>query len=309
VGGYVLRRLISVFLVVFVVASGTFVLMHTIPGGPFKKEKALPPAIQRNIEERYKLNDPLWKQYADYLKNLLRGDLGPSFKYLGRSVNDIIRDGFPVSAVLGGWAILFALVVGVPAGIISALNQNRWQDNVVMAIAIIGVSVPNFVIATLLMYLFAVKLRWLPVAMWGTPKHVILPMMALAGFPAAFFARLMRSSTLDVLSQDYIRTARAKGLSWYAVVVKHVVKNAILPVVTYLGPLVAGILTGSFVVENIFAIPGLGRYYVTSIYNRDYTTIMGVTIFYSAFLVLLNFLVDITYGWIDPRIKLVKAKE
>jgi oligopeptide transport system permease protein len=309
VGGYVLRRAISVILVVFVVASGTFILMHTIPGGPFKKEKALPPAIQRNIEERYKLNDPLWKQYTDYLGNLIRGDLGPSFKYLGRSVNDIIRDGFPVSAALGAWAILFALVVGVPAGIISALNQNKWQDNVVMAIAIIGVSVPNFVIATLLMYLFGVRLRWLPVAMWGTPKHVILPMIALAGFPAAFFARLMRSSTLDVLSQDYIRTARAKGLSWYAVVVKHVVKNAILPVVTYLGPLVAGILTGSFVVENIFAIPGLGRYYVTSIYNRDYTTIMGVTIFYSAFLVLLNFLVDIAYGWIDPRIKLVKAKE
>ncbi len=283
--------------------------MHAIPGGPFKKEKALPPAVQRNIEERYKLNDPLWKQYTDYMSNLIRGDLGPSFKYLGRSVNDIIRDGFPVSATLGAWAILFALVVGVPAGIISALNQNRWQDNVVMAIAIIGVSVPNFVIATLLMYVFAVKLRWLPVAMWGTPRHVILPMIALAGFPAAFFARLMRSSTLDVLSQDYIRTARAKGLSWYAVVVKHVVKNAILPVVTYLGPLIAGILTGSFVVENIFAIPGLGRYYVTSIYNRDYTTIMGVTIFYSAFLVLLNFLVDIAYGWIDPRIKLVKAKE
>jgi oligopeptide transport system permease protein len=309
VGGYVLRRAISVILVVFVVATGTFILMHAIPGGPFKKEKALPPAVQRNIEERYKLNDPLWKQYTDYLRNLVRGDLGPSFKYLGRSVNDIIRDGFPVSATLGAWAILFALVIGVPAGIISALNQNKWQDNVVMAIAIIGVSVPNFVIATLLMYVFGVKLRWLPVAMWGTPKHVILPMIALAGFPAAFFARLMRSSTLDVLSQDYIRTARAKGLSWYAVVVKHVVKNAILPVVTYLGPLIAGILTGSFVVENIFAIPGLGRYYVTSIYNRDYTTIMGVTIFYSVFLVLLNFLVDITYGWIDPRIKLVKAKE
>ncbi len=308
-GGYVLRRAISVILVVFVVATGTFILMHAIPGGPFKKEKALPPAVQRNIEERYKLNDPLWKQYTDYLSNLVRGDLGPSFKYLGRSVNDIIRDGFPVSATLGAWAILFALVVGVPAGIISALNQNKWQDNAVMAIAIIGVSVPNFVIATLLMYVFAVKLRWLPVALWGTPKHVILPMIALAGFPAAFFARLMRSSTLDVLSQDYIRTARAKGLSWYAVVVKHVVKNAILPVVTYLGPLIAGILTGSFVVENIFAIPGLGRYYVTSIYNRDYTTIMGVTIFYSAFLVLVNFLVDITYGWIDPRIKLVKAKE
>ncbi len=308
-GGYVLRRAISVILVVLVVATGTFVLMHAIPGGPFKKEKALPPAVQRNIEERYKLNDPLWKQYTDYMSNLIRGDLGPSFKYLGRSVNDIIRDGFPVSATLGAWAILFALVVGVPAGIISALNQNRWQDNVVMAIAIIGVSVPNFVIATLLMYVFAVKLRWLPVAMWGTPRHVILPMIALAGFPAAFFARLMRSSTLDVLSQDYIRTARAKGLSWYAVVVKHVVKNAILPVVTYLGPLIAGILTGSFVVENIFAIPGLGRYYVTSIYNRDYTTIMGVTIFYSTFLVLLNFLVDIAYGWIDPRIKLVKAKE
>ena len=283
-------------------------LMHAIPGARSRRRR-LCLRLSSGISRRGTAQRPLWKQYTDYMSNLVRGDLGPSFKYLGRSVNDIIRDGFPVSATLGAWAILFALVVGVPAGIISALNQNKWQDNAVMAIAIIGVSVPNFVIATLLMYVFAVKLRWLPVALWGTPKHVILPMIALAGFPAAFFARLMRSSTLDVLSQDYIRTARAKGLSWYAVVVKHVVKNAILPVVTYLGPLIAGILTGSFVVENIFAIPGLGRYYVTSIYNRDYTTIMGVTIFYSAFLVLVNFLVDITYGWIDPRIKLVKAKE
>jgi oligopeptide transport system permease protein len=309
VGSYIFRRLLSAILVIFVVATATFILMHAIPGGPFKREKALPPAIQRNIEERYKLNDPLWKQYVDYIGNLIRGDLGPSYKYLGRSVNDIIREGFPISAHLGLVSVMFALVVGVPCGIISALKQNRWQDNVIMAFAIIGVSVPSFVMATLLMYVFAVRLRWLPAAMWGTPKHVILPMLALAGFPTAFFARLMRSSTLDVLSQDYIRTARSKGLSWAAVVYKHVIKNAILPVVTYLGPLVAGIVTGSFVVENIFAIPGLGRYYVTSIYNRDYTVILGVTIFYSALLVFLNFGVDIAYGWIDPRIKLMDAKE
>ncbi len=199
-GSYVLRRFISVILVIFVVATATFFLMHAIPGGPFKREKALPPAIQRNIEERYKLNDPLWKQYVDYIGNLLRGDLGPSYKYLGRSVNDIIREGFPISAHLGLVSVVFALLVGVPCGIISALKQNQWQDNFIMAFAIIGVSVPSFVMATLLMYVFAVKLQWLPAAMWGTPKHVILPMLALAGFPTAFFARLMRSSTLDVLS-------------------------------------------------------------------------------------------------------------
>ena len=308
-GSYILRRLVSVVLVVFIVSTATFALMRAIPGGPFKREKELPPAIQRNIEARYKLSDPLLKQYTDYMKNLLRGDFGPSYKYLGRSVNDIIRDGFPVSATLGMLAIAFALIVGVPAGIISALNQNKWQDNLTMGIAIVGVSVPSFVMATLLMYVFAVRLRWLPAAMWGTPKHAILPMLALSAFPAAFFARLMRSSTLDVLSQDYIRTARSKGLSWAAVVYKHVLKNAILPLVTYLGPQVAAITTGSFVVENIFAIPGLGRYYVTSIYNRDYTTILGVTIFYAVLLVLLNFVVDIAYCWIDPRIKLTTAKE
>ncbi|MEA4883380.1 MAG: ABC transporter permease [Clostridia bacterium] len=306
---YVLRRFISVMLVLLIVVTATFVMMHAIPGGPFTREKALPPEIMKNIEEKYKLSDPLWRQYLDYMGNLLHGDFGPSFKYAGRTVNDIIADGWPVTARLGACAILFSLFVGVPSGVISALNQNRWPDNFVMAFAVIGVSVPSFVMATLLMYVFAVKLRWLPAAMWGTPKHVILPMLALSGFPTAFFARLMRSSTLDVLSQDYIRTARAKGLSWFAVVMRHVVKNAIMPVVTYLGPMVAGILTGSFVVESIFAIPGLGRFYVTSIYNRDYTTILGMTIFYSVLLVFLNFLVDIAYGWIDPRIKLVDAKE
>ena len=224
-------------------------------------------------------------------------------------MNSIIEDGFPVSAVLGGVTIIFSLVVGIPAGIISALNQNKWQDNLAMGIAIVGVSVPSFVMATLLMYVFAVKLRWFPAAMWGTPRHVVLPMLALSAFPTAFFARLMRSSTLDVLSQDYIRTARSKGLSWAAVVYKHVLKNSVLPIITYLGPQAAAILTGSFVVESIFAIPGLGRYYVTSIYNRDYTTIMGVTIFYCIILVALNLLVDIAYSWLDPRIKLTEAKE
>ncbi|MGB4338596.1 MAG: ABC transporter permease [Bacillota bacterium] len=308
-GSYILKRLVSGVLVVLIVATATFMLMRSIPGGPFRREKALPAAIQRNIEARYKLNDPLWKQYLDYMKNMLRGDFGPSFKYIGRSVNSIIEDGFPVSAVLGGVTIIFSLVVGIPAGIISALNQNKWQDNLAMGIAIVGVSVPSFVMATLLMYVFAVKLRWFPAAMWGTPRHVVLPMLALSAFPTAFFARLMRSSTLDVLSQDYIRTARSKGLSWAAVVYKHVLKNSVLPIITYLGPQAAAILTGSFVVESIFAIPGLGRYYVTSIYNRDYTTIMGVTIFYCIILVALNLLVDIAYSWLDPRIKLTEAKE
>ncbi|MCR4426090.1 MAG: ABC transporter permease [Firmicutes bacterium] len=306
---YILRRLVSVAMVVFVVTTATFFLMHAIPGGPFTREKALAPQIKRNIEARYRLNDPLWKQYVDYMRNLIRWDLGPSYKHQGRTVNDIINEGFPVSAKLGALAIVFSLAVGVPAGIIAAIKQNRWQDNVVMAAAIIGVSVPSFVLATLLMYVFAVKLRWLPAALWGTPKHAIMPMLALSGFPTAFFARLTRSSTLEVLSQDYIRTARAKGLAWFVVIYRHVVKNAILPVVTYLGPLIANVLTGSFVVESIFAIPGLGRYYVTSIYNRDYTTILGVTVFYSILLVGLNFLVDIAYGYVDPRIKLVRVRE
>lgn len=290
--------------VLLIITTATFVLMHSVPGGPFTAEKNLPESVLKNINERYHLNDPLWKQYADYLGNVARGDLGPSFKYEARTVNDIIAESFPVSAELGTIAVLIALILGIPAGIIAALRQNRWPDYLAMFGATIGISVPNFILATLFIYLFALKLELFPVAMWDGPEYAVLPALALAAFPTAFVARLMRSSMLEVMSQDFIKTARAKGLPGYTVIYRHALKNAVMPVVTYLGPLIAAIFTGSFVVETIFAIPGLGRYFVTSIYNRDYTVILGVTIFYSAMLVLLNFLVDIAYAWLDPRIKL-----
>lgn len=306
---YFAKRLVSIILVLWVVASATFLLMHAIPGGPFTTEKVLPEAVLKNIEVRYKLNDPLWQQYVDYMGNLLRWDLGPSFKYEGETVNNIINRSFPISAQLGLYAILLALLVGIPAGIISALKQNEWPDNLAMFGATIGFSVPSFIMASLLMFVFALKLRWLPAAMWGTPQQAVLPTLALASLPMAFFARLVRSSMLEVMNQDYIRTAKAKGLSGNTVIWRHAVKNAIMPVVTYLGPLTASIMTGSFVVERIFAIPGLGQHFVTSIYNRDYTAILGITVFYSILLVLFNFIVDIAYAFIDPRIKYVEEKE
>lgn len=306
---FIIRRIVSMCVVLFVIITMTFWLMHTIPGGPFTTEKNLPDVVLKNIEERYHLNDPLWKQYGDYLANILNGDLGPSFKYESRSVNDIIAESFPVSAELGIAAVLIALVVGIPAGIISALYRNRWPDYLAMLFSTIGISVPSFILATILIYLFAIKLDWLPAALWEGPEYGILPALSLAGLPTAFIARLMRSSMLDVMSQDYIRTARAKGLSSFTIVYRHALKNAVIPVVTYLGPLTAGILTGSFVVETIFSIPGLGRHFVTSIYNRDYTVILGITVFYSALLVVLNFLVDISYAFLDPRIGFNNGEE
>ncbi len=305
---YIVRRVLSMILVVFIVASLTFFMMRLLPSGPFSREKVLPPEIIKNLEARYHLNDPLWKQYLDYMKNLLRGDLGPSFKYKDRTVNDIIHDGFPVSAVLGAVAVFLAVVIGIPLGILSALKQNRWQDNAVMFVALIGVSVPNFIMAVLLMLIFAIWLRLVPAAGWGSARQVILPAFTLAGYPIAFIARLVRSSMLEVLRQEYITTARAKGLPERTVILRHALRNILIPVVTVLGPLIAAVFTGSFVVEKIFAIPGLGRYYVTSINDRDYTTILGVTVFYSALLVFMNFLVDLAYAWLDPRIRYVERK-
>lgn len=306
---YLFRRFVSIILALWVVATVTFFVMRALPGGPFSSEKAIPPAIQRNIEERYHLNDPLLTQYGDYMLRLIKWDLGPSFKQKGRDVNEIISTHFPVSAQLGLTAVALSLIVGIPAGIISALRQNKWQDQLAMFLSVIGVAVPNFVIASLLMYAFALKLQWFPAALWGTPAHMVLPTIALSGFPMAFIARLTRSSMLEVLQQDYIRTARSKGLSERVIIYRHALKNALIPVVTYLGPLVAGVLTGSFVIEKIFAVPGLGRYFVQSIYNRDYTVIMGITFFDSLILVSLNFLVDVAYVFIDPRIRLLDVKE
>jgi len=282
--------------------------MHAIPGGPFTAEKSLPPYVLHSIEERYKLNDPLYKQYGDYLCNLVQGDMGPSFKYPGRSVNDIIKDGFPVSFKLGIEAILIAIIIGIPAGILAGVKKDKWQDRAVNFFTTLGVAVPSFVVAALLIYVLSTKLHLLPAAMWNGWRYEIMPALALSGMPMSFIARLTRSSMLDILSQDYIKTARAKGLSWSKVLIKHALPNSLIPVVTYLGPMTASILTGSFVIETIFAIPGLGQYFVTSIYNRDYTVILGVTIFYSVIVIVLNMVVDLLYPLLDPRIKIGEEK-
>lgn len=303
---YIIKRLGASIITLWVIVTITFLLMHAIPGDPLTREKELPDSIKEALMEKYHLNEPLSKQYVIYLDGLVHGDLGPSMKYPGENVQDLIKKGFPISLQLGLVAIAVMLAVGVPAGIISALRQNKWQDRLAMFLATLGVAVPNFVIATLLMYVLGVKLNLLPTSRWVSWQSVIMPAIALAGYPTAYIARLTRSSLLDVIGQDYIRTARAKGLSERVVVYKHALKNALIPLITYLGPLSAGVLTGSFVVEKIFAIPGLGQHFVMSIGNRDYTTILGVTIFYATFLIVMNLIVDLVYGLIDPRIKIGK---
>jgi oligopeptide transport system permease protein len=303
---YLLDRISSAIVALLVIVTVTFFLMHAIPGGPFTEEKAVSPEIAKNIEASYHFDDPLGKQYLDYLSRMIRLDLGWSYKYPGRKVNDLISEGFPKSAAIGIIAILVALGLGVPAGILSALRHSHWQDNLVMLVAIIGVSVPSFIMATLLQFIFAYKLGWLPPALFDTPAHLVLPVLALSGLPLAFFARLIRSSMLETLSQDYIRTARSKGLGEATVVVRHALKNALIPLITVLGPMVTNLITGTFIIEKIFAIPGLGKHFVNSIYNRDYTTIMGLTVFYAMLLLAMNLLVDLAYAQIDPRIKLAK---
>ena len=301
---YIFQRIWASFLTLFVVVTLTFFMMRAIPGGPFTDEKAIPPFILEKIKARYHLHDPLYVQYGHYLWDVLHFDLGPSYRYEGMTVNQLIASGFPASLMVGSIAILLALVVGIPAGIVSALRRGRWQDRTAMVLATLGITIPNFVIATILVYFFAYRWGWVTVGFWEGLPTALLPAITLAGYPTAFISRLTRSSMLEVLQQDYIRTAYSKGLRERAVVYIHALRNAIIPVVTYLGPLIAGILTGSFVVEQVFGVPGLGTFFVTSISNRDYTTIMGVTIFYSALLVSLNLVVDICLGFIDPRIKL-----
>lgn len=305
-GKYILQRLGSIVVTMFVVITFTFILMHLVPGGPFTQEKKLPPEIEKALAEKYHLNDPLSKQYTDYLTGILQGDFGPSFKYKGRDVSTMIGEYFPVSAQLGLLALCVILLVGVPLGVISALRQGTWVDSAVMFFAILGVTIPSFVIATLLIYVFASKLKLLPTSRWVSWKHMIMPTIAISAYSMAFVARLTRSSMLEVIQQDYIRTARAKGLSEGVVIFKHALKNALIPIITYMGPMISGVLVGSFVIEKIFAIPGMGRMFVESISNRDYTVIMGVTIFDGLLLVTLVFLVDIAYGFIDPRIKINK---
>lgn len=306
---YILKRLVSAILVLWVILTITFFLMHAIPGGPFTSEKKLPPQVQATIEATYHLNDPLDKQYMDYLERVVHFDLGPSFQYEGRTVNDIISESFPVSAQLGLISLVVALVGGVFFGVVSAWKTNSWIDYGVSFFSTLGISVPTFIIGALLVYYFGFVLPIFPVALWKGPAYVILPVLTMAAQPMAFIARLMRSELVETYSKDFIRTARAKGLSPLTILFRHALGNAILPVITYIGPLTASLLTGSFVVETIFAIPGLGRYFVTSIYNRDYTVVLGITIFFSALIVVFNLIIDLIYPVIDPRVKLEEEED
>ncbi|MCI1943648.1 ABC transporter permease [Clostridium luticellarii] len=301
---YILKRLFYSIITIWIVISITFLLMHLIPGGPFDDEKKLPPQIKAKLEEKFGLDKPLGTQYTTYLGDIIHGDLGPSMRYEGKTVNEVVFNSFPVSAKIGLLSIAFALIFGLFMGIIAALHQGKWPDSAAMLISTIGVTIPNFVMATFFIYFFAVKLGWFPAVGLDSPSSYVLPSVALGAYSMSFIARLSRSSLLEVIRQDYIKVEKAKGLSQNVIIYKHALKNSLIPIVTYIGPLFAGILTGSFVIETLFGIPGLGRDFVQSIYNRDYTTILGITIFYSSFLVLCNLIVDILYVIIDPRIKL-----
>ncbi len=300
---FLLRRVVSLIITVILITALTFTMMHSIPGGPFTREKSVPPEILKHLNAKYNLDDPIPLQYLKYMKGLLTFDLGPSYSKIGTTVNELIITGLPASAQIGILASLVIIVLGIPLGIISALKQNKPIDYAVMFMATLGVTVPSFVVATLIIYFFAGKLGWIPSFGLRGPASYIGPVVALAGYSLSFISRLTRSSMLEVLRQDYIRTARANGIREFSVIGKHALKNALIPVVTYIGPMIATILTGSFVIEKLFAIPGIGRYYVESVSNRDYTTIMGVTVFYAVFYIIMVLLVDIAYSLIDPRIK------
>ncbi|SHE50043.1 ABC transporter permease [Alkalibacter saccharofermentans] len=303
---YLLKRLALSIVTIWAVITITFALMHSIPGDPFKSESKMPPQVYQNLLSQYGLDRPVPEQYLIYLGNLLQGDLGASMKSRVETVNDMVERGFPVSAQLGAQALLIAIVFGPALGSLAALYQNKFPDYLAMIIAIIGISVPSFIMGTVLIQFVARNVSYFPIGGWGTFQHTLLPSFALALMPLATMARLMRSSMLEVLGQDYIKTAKSKGIKRSAVILRHAVRNAVLPVISILGTTISNLLVGSFVIEKIFGIPGLGRFFVQSISNRDYTLIMGTTIFYAIILVAMLFIVDVAYMMIDPRIKLVK---
>lgn len=303
-GNYVIKRVVLSAVTLWLVATITFSLMFLVPGGPFLSEKTPSEATIKALNQKYGLDQPKIVQYKNYMFKMLQGDMGLSLKQRGRTVNMIIRNGFKVSARVGGISILLAILIGIPLGSIAALNRGKWIDSIIIVVTTFGIAVPGFVVSTVLMMIFSVKLGWLPTYGLTSPLHYIMPVMALSFFPSSYITRLMRSSMLEVLGQDYMRTAKAKGLSQFIMLFKHALRNAILPVVTYLGPLLAYTLTGSFVIEKIFTIPGLGNDFISSIVNRDYTMIMGTTIFLAFLIIVMNMMVDIAYKMIDPRIKL-----
>ena len=302
---YTLRRLLGAIPTLLLVIVLAFLLVHAAPGGPFDAERVLPPEIEANIKAFYHLDEPLPQQFARYLSNLVRGDLGPSYRYRDYTVSELIAGALPVSILLGSLAMLLAVIVGIGAGTVAALRQNSVVDRVVMAFAMVGISIPVFVIAPLLVLLLAVKLNWLPAGWSGTTSgtRLLLPVIALALPQIAYIARLTRASMIDVLASAYIRTARAQGLGTFAIIRYHALKPAMMPVISYMGPAIAAVLTGSVVVEQIFGIPGVGQFFVGGALNRDYTLVLGIVIVYATMIVLMNLLVDILYGVIDPRVR------
>lgn len=300
-----LTRMAAAIPTLFLLIALAFFMMRAAPGGPFDSERVLPPEVVAELEKAYHLDEPLWQQFGRYLGGVLQGDLGPSFQYSDYSVNELIGRGLPVSMRVGAAAMGLALLVGCLAGSIAALRQNGLIDHLVMTLAMTGISIPVFVVAPLLILLFAVTLGWLPAGGWeqGSWRELALPVVALALPQIAFISRLMRGSMIEVLNSNFIRTARAKGLPTRTIMLRHALRPAILPVISYLGPAAAGIITGSVVIEQIFGIPGVGRYFVQAALNRDYTLVMGVVVFYGALIILFNFVVDLLYGVLDPRVR------
>ena len=301
---FLLKRIFQAVPVLLLVALTTFYMVHLAPGGPFDQDRKAPPEILKHLNERYHLDEPIWQQFIRYTGNLLQGDFGPSFKYPSHTVNDLISAGFPATFELALYAIIFALVVGLSAGIIASLRPNSLQDYVPMSSAMLGICLPSFVLGPLLLLIFGIWLQWLPVAGWGQiPGDKILPSITLGASYAAYIARISRGGMLEVLSQDYIRTVRAKGLSTARIVFVHALRGGITPVVSFLGPAIAGLLAGSFVVESIFQIPGLGKFYVQAAFNRDYTMIMGCTIFFAFLIILFNLLADVLLVLLNPKLR------
>jgi oligopeptide transport system permease protein len=300
---FAVQRLLQTIPVIWVIITATFFMIRLVPGGPFTAEKAVTPEIKRNLEAYYGMNKPLYRQYLDYTGKLLRGDLGPSFKYPTRSVNEIIAEKLPVSVELGLISLVLAVGIGLPLGVLAAVWRNTWIDYVCSSVAMMGICVPTFVLGPLLSLIFAIYLGWFDASGWFGPNDRVLPSVTLGLVYAAYVARLTRAGMLEVLSQDYIRTARAKGASEARVVLRHALRGGLTPVVSFLGPTIAGIVTGSFVIETIFQIPGVGREFVNSAFNRDYTLVLGTVILYAVFLIAMNLLADIALVWLNPRLK------
>jgi len=301
--GYIMRRLLWMIPVLFAITTITFFLMHNVPGGPFTTEKNRPPSVERALQAKYGLDKPLLVQYRTYMWNLLHGDLGISTRQSDRPVTEIISRGLKVTAQLGLLALLVALVVGITLGTLAALNRNGPLDYLSVLFATAGASMPNFVLAVFLIIIFAVNLHWFDIIGWGEPRKMVLPVISVSALPAAYLARVTRASMLEVINQDYVRTARAKGLRESGVVLRHVIKNGMIPVLTLLGPITANLITGSFITESIYSIPGIGRDFVRSVFDRDYGLIMGTTLFYTFIVVAANLFVDIAYAVVDPRIR------